>query len=204
MYDVRKLGKFTLSPGAHEENDHRRCLMEAAIIAAGFKHRKVSRIDSCPPCFSPVFAGYGIMLNDAMPNCLRDELLMPFIVRMADTADTQEVEEARLRFIGREFTQRVNGYMFECLPPDRVGWDQTLFRDIVGLALIRSDNPSIGRILKCLWMPLNWWVRKMTSAQQRKIFTEATNILDEAMKGGEKNVKDSELSLYVPARCKVF
>jgi cation diffusion facilitator CzcD-associated flavoprotein CzcO len=205
MYDVKQLGKFTLSAGAHEENDHRRCFMEAAIIAAGFRHRKVLEIDSCPPCFSRVFAGYAMWLNDVTPDYLRDGLLVPLIVRLADTADTREAEAARLRFIADEFMRRVNGYIFKHITPDYWGWKERILRDLINLEAVVSNNAAVTRILNFMWTPAHIWARKTAGRHQKKIFTEATKILDEAMElRQDRPVKHYPFFLHIPAACKVF
>ena len=75
------------------------CVNEAAIIAAGFEYKAVSTAADCPPCFSRVLAQYAIHLNDRLPDSQRQELLMPFVVRLAGTADTDEIERRRFEFI---------------------------------------------------------------------------------------------------------
>ena len=75
------------------------CVNEAAIIAAGFEYKAVSTAADCPPCFSRVLAQYAIHLNDRLPDSQRQELLMPFVVRLAGTADTDEIERQRFEFI---------------------------------------------------------------------------------------------------------
>jgi hypothetical protein len=75
------------------------CINEAAIIAAGFEYRKVGIAQDCPPCFSRPIASYAISLNDKIPDALRQNLLMPFVTRLAGTADTAEIEQQRAEFI---------------------------------------------------------------------------------------------------------
>ena len=83
------------------------CINEAAIVASGFKYRSVSKPKDCPPCFSRVIAQYAISLNDKMPDKLRQELLMPFVVRLAGTADTKKIERARAEFIVLHTVKRI-------------------------------------------------------------------------------------------------
>ena len=83
------------------------CINEAAIVAAGFKYRPVKSADDCPPCFSRVVAGYAIRLNDAMPDDLRQELLTPFVTRLAGTADTPEKEIERATHIAVQTIKRI-------------------------------------------------------------------------------------------------
>jgi hypothetical protein len=93
--------QYKLSRGSHapDDPDEDVCLVEAAIIAAGFERRKVDFVNDCPPCFSRVLARYAILLNDAMPDDLRNEFLVPFVTRLAGTAASKDIEDARERFI---------------------------------------------------------------------------------------------------------
>ena len=75
------------------------CINEAAIVAADFKYRAVKNADDCPPCFSRPISAYIIRINDAMPDDLRQELLMPFVTRLAGTADKPEIEIARAQLM---------------------------------------------------------------------------------------------------------
>jgi hypothetical protein len=75
------------------------CITEAAIVAAGFEYREVQSAEDCPPCFSPVIAAYAIRLNDQMTDDLRQELLLPFVTRLAGTADNLQVEKRRVELI---------------------------------------------------------------------------------------------------------
>jgi hypothetical protein len=75
------------------------CINEAAIVAAGFEYRKIDRVQDCPPCFSRPIAALALRMNDRMPKGLRQELLLPFVTRLAGTADTPEVEELRTKLI---------------------------------------------------------------------------------------------------------
>jgi hypothetical protein len=83
------------------------CINEAAIVAAGFKYRAVQNSADCPPCFSRVIAGYAIRLNDTMPNDLRQELLLPFVTRLAGTADSDVKEIERARHIAIQTIKRI-------------------------------------------------------------------------------------------------
>jgi len=83
------------------------CINEAAIIAAGFEYREVTSANDCPPCFSRVIATYAIKLNDSMPHDLRQELLMPFVVRLAGTADTPEIERRRADHVVVQTVKRI-------------------------------------------------------------------------------------------------
>jgi hypothetical protein len=71
------------------------CVNEAAVVVAGLEYRSIRGVNDCPPCFSHPISEYAIRLNDCMPDDLRQELLRPFVVRLAGTADTLEVERER-------------------------------------------------------------------------------------------------------------
>jgi len=75
------------------------CINEAAVVVAGFPYRKIDNANDCPPCFSRVIATYAIKLNDAMPDDLRQDLLLPFVTRLAGSADLDVVERARADLI---------------------------------------------------------------------------------------------------------
>jgi hypothetical protein len=83
------------------------CINEAAVVAADFEYRAVQRAGDCPACFSWVIAGYSIPLNDAMSDELRQELLMPFVTRLAGTADSPEREIERARYIAIQTIKRI-------------------------------------------------------------------------------------------------
>ena len=106
MFD--KILNWKLLKGSHTfpGPDGGTCINEAAIIAAGFKYRKIESAGDCPPCFSRVIAGYAISLNDSMPDDLRQELLMPFVVRLAGTADPAK-ELDRARYIAVQTVKRI-------------------------------------------------------------------------------------------------
>jgi hypothetical protein len=114
MYDIHRLGRIKLAKGGHNKinANGELCVNEAAILAAGFDHRKVRQACDCPSCFSRVIAQYAIILNDRMPDDLRNELLTPFILRLAGTADRPAVELRRLTFIVLQSMRKTNSYFF--------------------------------------------------------------------------------------------
>jgi hypothetical protein len=83
------------------------CINEAAIVAAGFEYREIKSADDCPVCFSRVIAGYALRLNDVMDNDLRQELLTPYVVRLAGTADMREIEVKRAIHIAVQTVRRI-------------------------------------------------------------------------------------------------
>jgi hypothetical protein len=92
---------WKLRAGSHEfpGPDGGTCINEAAIVAAGFEYAEVGNASDCPPCFSRAIAGYAMGLNDSMPDDLRQELLLPFVTRLAGTADSREKEIERVKYI---------------------------------------------------------------------------------------------------------
>ena len=82
------------------------CINEAAIVAAGFPYKAVSTAADCPPCFSPVLSAYLIRLNDGMPDRERQRLL-PFVMRLSGSRDTDATEIERARFIAVETVRRM-------------------------------------------------------------------------------------------------
>ncbi len=98
MFDWSDITGWTLKAGSHDFPGPQggTCINEAAIVAAGFKYKAVGSARDCPPCFSRPIAAYAIQLNDRMYDKTRNELLMPFVTRLAGTADTPEVERDRV------------------------------------------------------------------------------------------------------------
>ena len=73
------LDTITLTPGAHSSRADGVCIMEAAAWLAGEKH------SDHPQCVSPVLAGFGRRLNDALPDDRR-QYLKSFLPRLLNTA----------------------------------------------------------------------------------------------------------------------
>lgn len=75
-----------MKAGAHETpgRDGGACVMEAAVVAAGFAYRKIERAEDSPSCFSRPLAAYAIGINDFMADHVRQRLLLPFVTRLAD------------------------------------------------------------------------------------------------------------------------
>lgn len=100
---------WSLKSGSHPfpGPDGGTCINEAAIVAAGFEYREIKSAEDCPPCFSRPIAAYALQCNDRMDNTTRNELLMPFVTRLAGTADTPEVERARVEYMVIETVRRI-------------------------------------------------------------------------------------------------
>ena len=82
------------------------CINEAAVVAAGFPYRKINRPQDCPPCFSRPLAAYLIGLNDRMPDGPRQGL-MRFLLRLAGSAASLEVETERAEHIALQTVRRI-------------------------------------------------------------------------------------------------
>jgi hypothetical protein len=95
--DWNKILNWELKSGSHEfpGPSGGTCINEAAVVAAGFAYRSVGGPDDLPTCFSPVISEFALQLNDGMPDDLRQELMLPFVVRLAGTASTDSVEVKR-------------------------------------------------------------------------------------------------------------
>ena len=119
--DWNKILNWKLLSGSHKfpGPDGGTCINEAVIVAAGFKYHAVSSAADCPPCFSRVLSAYAIALNDRLPDDRRQELLMPFVTRLAGTADTPEIERQRFDFI-------MLGLIRTVLPISLRGWNDDL------------------------------------------------------------------------------
>src|SRR5690348_205251 len=91
---------WRLLSGSHEfpGPDGGTCINEAAIVAAGFRYRAINDVQDMPSCFSRIIAKFALTLNDRMPNDQRQRLL-PFVARLAGTADTREVEWQRVEYL---------------------------------------------------------------------------------------------------------
>ena len=101
-YDFTRILNWKILRGSHEfpGPDGGTCINEAAIVAAGYPYTPVRRIDDCPPSFSRPLALYAMCLNEiVLSDQLRQELLLPFVTRLAGSADSVEVEMARVGLI---------------------------------------------------------------------------------------------------------
>jgi hypothetical protein len=101
--------EFNLDAGSHKKLTKARkvCVMEAAIVAAGFPYRAVYSAKDCPSSFSHTIASYSIVLNDIMPADLRQKLLGPLIVNLGRTDNAEEIERQRAELIVFETCRRI-------------------------------------------------------------------------------------------------
>ena len=99
--DFQRLLEWRLLRGSHEfpGPDGGTCVNEAAIVVAGYPYRAVYSVRDLPASFSRPIAMLALCLNDTLGDELRQELLAPFVTRLAGSADNPSVEIARARLI---------------------------------------------------------------------------------------------------------
>src|SRR2546430_9936570 len=89
----RRMLEWKLLRGSHEfpGPDGGTCVNEAAIVAAGYPYRAIYRAKDLPASFSRPIALFALCLNDTLDDELRQELLLPFVTRLAGSADTPQL-----------------------------------------------------------------------------------------------------------------
>jgi hypothetical protein len=92
-FDVTEVREVRLSSGSHTAPEQGMCFMEMVAWFAGEEH------SDRPACACPILGGYGITLNDAMPDEMRDRLLKPLVPLIAGTRGTPTDELARAKFL---------------------------------------------------------------------------------------------------------
>lgn len=94
---------WTLQKGSHPfpGPDGGTCINEAALVAAGFEYRAINSAADMPACFSRVIAQYALSLNDRLPD-QQLTLLKPYILRLAGTADTPDIERERAKYLAMQ------------------------------------------------------------------------------------------------------
>jgi len=101
-YDFGRMLDWKILRGSHEfpGPDGGTCVNEAAIVAAGYPYTPVRRIDDCPASFSRPLALFAMCLNEiVLDDALRQDLLLPFVTRLAGSADTLTVDLERVGLI---------------------------------------------------------------------------------------------------------
>src|SRR5215475_14795915 len=101
-FDFGRLLNWKILRGSHEfpGPDGGTCVNEAAIVAAGYSYTPVLRIDDCPLSFSRPLALYAMCLNEiVLDDTMRQQLLLPFVTRLAGSADTADVDMHRVALI---------------------------------------------------------------------------------------------------------
>ena len=134
---------WRLLSGSHDfpGPDGGTCINEAAIVAAGFQYSPIHSASDCPPCFSRVLSSFAILLNDHMPDDLRQSLLLPFVTRLAGTADTPEIERQRFDFI-------ILGIVCKGLPFLLRGWKDHLAAECAAVANYDDAIKAISNIAR--------------------------------------------------------
>jgi len=115
-FDFGRILNWKILRGSHEfpGPDGGTCVNEAAIVAAGYPYTPVRRIDDCPASFSRPLALYAMCLNEiVLSDALRQELLMPFVTRLAGSADTLETDLERVALILRRTVSEILPEAFE-------------------------------------------------------------------------------------------
>ena len=95
--EFQRMLDWKLLRGSHEfpGPDGGTCINEAAIVAAGYPYRAVYCVKDLPSSFSRPIALLALCLNDTLEDELRQELLTPFVTRLAGSVDTPRIEMAR-------------------------------------------------------------------------------------------------------------
>jgi hypothetical protein len=107
--DFRRMLEWKLLRGSHEfpGPDGGTCVNEAAMVVAGYPYRAVYSVKDLPASFSRPIAMLALCLNDTLEDGLRQELLAPFVTRLAGSADTPEVEMMRAQLIHQRIVSEI-------------------------------------------------------------------------------------------------
>ncbi len=99
--EFQRMLEWRLLRGSHQfpGPDGGTCINEAAIVAAGHRYRAVYSIKDLPEDFSKPIAMLALCINDTVRDELRQELLLPFVMRFAGSADTLKIELMRAQHI---------------------------------------------------------------------------------------------------------
>jgi hypothetical protein len=99
--DFQRMLEWRLLRGSHQfpGPDGGTCINEAAIVAAGYRYRAVYSIKDLPKDFSQPIAMFALCINDTVGDQLRQELLLPYVTRLAGSADAPKIELMRAQHI---------------------------------------------------------------------------------------------------------
>lgn len=127
MEEFNHILNWKLLRGSHEfpGPEGGTCINEAAVVAAGFRYRKINIAQQLPGCFCRAIGEYVLRVND----CANDEeraRLLPYVTRLAGTVDTTEATERRLN-AGMDYVEALLG-----TPPDEWGFLAAQVRDARG------------------------------------------------------------------------
>jgi hypothetical protein len=172
------------------------CINEAAIVAAGFEYRKVNNAVDCPPCFSRAIAAYAIGLNDRMPDDLRQELLAPFVTRLAGTADKPSVERERTEYISIQTVRRIlpialraaklEEHAAKCEAVKTLDNAREVARAAAANAASAAYVSAANAAACAAAANVSAYAANANVSAARKIFTLAVAILDEAIRLGNQ------------------
>jgi hypothetical protein len=97
LAEFQRMLEWKLLRGSHDfpGPDGGTCINEAAIVAAGYPYRAVYCVKDLPLSFSRPIALLALCLNDTLDDELRQELLGPFVTRLAGSVDAPAIEMAR-------------------------------------------------------------------------------------------------------------
>jgi hypothetical protein len=107
--DFQRMLAWKLLRGSHEfpGPDGGTCINEAAIVAAGYPYRPIYRVRDLPASFSRPIALFALCLNDTLEDKLRQELLVPFVTRLAGSADVAKIEMERAELVLRRIVAEI-------------------------------------------------------------------------------------------------
>lgn len=119
------------------------CINEAAIVVAGFPYQEVTSSEDLPKCFCPVIGTYALHLNDALPDAERQKLI-PFVTRLAGSADTKIVQRQRIELI-------VNSVINELLLPALENQVRLAQTRLIGAYRAATNQTVREAILDQMW-----------------------------------------------------
>ena len=134
MEVLQTLLHWKLLKGSHQwpGPDGGTCIVEAAIVAAGFSYRRIMITEDAPSDFSPTIAAYLIELNDGLPDDERQRLGV-FVDRLSDSAGNTKIENQRRQLIESETVMRV-------LPPFLRSLKMRMSAEICGHELLSASS----------------------------------------------------------------
>ena len=144
------------------------CILEAAVVVAGLPYRRVESSADAPPDFSPTLSAYLLLLNDLLPHEPRQRLI-PFVTRLAGTADCKAVEDQREQRIAAQTAEHI-------MPVVLTTWQRT------------GKMFSIDRPMSRLGLAarLAAWTVERASQEATAVMDRVVAIADEALALGSQ------------------
>ena len=214
MFDFNGMLDWKLKAGSHKfpGPDGGTCINEAAVVAAGLEYRRVDSADDLPNCFSRPIAQFALRLNDLMPAKLRQKYLMPFILRLADSADGPAIELQRTQLIVKRCIQNVFPLIFidqilcrRCRQANTIGKLVEIIRNVGGteslmakssastiLTVLLSSSPvNEGALMRAVDAAVSY-VQSAADRANRPtaVFGIAARMIDEALRIGRQADRD--------------